>query len=92
MKYNVGDLVLIKDFEYKSRPRPRLLPRPRLPPRLRPRPELFNSFGIVTQAIKHSDIFEKGSTKNDNCYVWFSQIDGTEYCFCEDEVIGEIVK
>jgi hypothetical protein len=86
MKYQVGDLFLLKHCEFKRRLRLRHRLRPHLSR------ELFNSVGIVTQAIKHSDIFEKGSTKNDNCYVWFSQIDGTEYCFFEDEVDGEVIK
>jgi hypothetical protein len=95
MKYSVGDLLLIKDIEYNAQfqLRPRLRHR-----RIRPRPcdylrhELFNSYGIVTEAIKHSDLFEKGSTEKDNGYVWFSQIDSKEYYFYEDEVIGEVVE
>jgi hypothetical protein len=86
MKYSVGDLLLIKDCEYKSR----LLLRPHLRPHLRP--ELFNSYGIITKAIKHSDAWEGESTNSDNVYVWFSQIDGREYTFCENEVTGEVVK
>jgi len=88
MKYKVGDLLLIKDSQYKpvsrSHHRPRLL--------LRLRPELFNSFGIITKAIKHSDAWEGFSTNSDNIYVWFSQLDGKEYSFCENEVIGEVIK
>jgi hypothetical protein len=95
MKYSVGDLLLIKDIEYNAQfqLRPRLRHR-----RIRPRPcdylrhELFNSYGIVTEAIKHSDLFEKGSTEKDNGYVWFSQIDSKEHFFYEDEVIGEVVE
>jgi hypothetical protein len=92
MKYQVGDLLLIKDCEYKPRPRPR--PRPLLLPHLLllPRPELFNSYGIITKAIKHSDVWEGESTSDKNFYVWFSQVDCKEYFFCEDEVIGEVVE
>ena len=78
MKYKVGDLLLVKHCEYKHR--------------LRPRPELFNSYGIVTEAIKHSDAWEGESTNSDNTYVWFSQIDSKEYYFYEDEVTGEVIK
>lgn len=87
MKYNVGDLVLIKDCAYCLR-------QPRLNFRLG-NPiarHLFNSFGIVTKAIKHSDAWEGESTSDSNVYVWFSQLDGKEYYFCEDEVTGEVVK
>ena len=95
MKYSVGDLLLIKDIEYNAQfqLRPRLRHR-----RIRPRPcdylrhELFNSYGIVTEAIKHSDALVDESTNGDNVYVWFSQIDGKEYCFYEDEVIAEVIK
>jgi hypothetical protein len=94
MKYKVGDLLLIKDFEYKSRLH--LHPRHRLPLHLRDRvpyyPELFNSYGIITKAINHSDAWKGETTSDDNVYVWFSQIDGREYCFCENEVIGEVIK
>ena len=85
MKYSVGDLLLIKYCEFKPCPRPGLFPR------LYDYPELFNSFGIVTEAIKHSDAWEGQSTNRDNVYVWYSQIDGKEYCFFEDEVTGEII-
>ena len=103
MKYNVGDLLLVKHYEYKLRsclhprlrlllhPRLRLLLHPLLHLHLRLRPELFNSYGIVTQTIKHSDVWEGESTNGDNTYVWFSQLDGKEYYFCEDEVTGEII-
>ena len=88
MKYSVGDLLLVKYCEFKPRLHPDLLPDLRQWPRL----ELYNSFGIVTEAIKHSDAWEGGSTSDDdNVYIWYSQIDGKEYYFCEDEVTGEII-
>ena len=87
MKYNVGDLLLVKHCEYKHRIRPRL----RL--RLYYCREMFNSFGIVTEAIKHSDAWQGETTSDDdNVYVWFSQLDGKEYYFYEDEVTGEVIK
>ena len=92
MKYNVGDLLLVKHCEYKPRPLLRPLLRPLRHPRQHPRLELYNSYGIVTGAIKHSDAWEGQSTNSDNTYVWFSQIDGKEYYFCEDEVTGEVVE
>ena len=88
MKYNVGDVLFMKKFEYKGRFHP--LPRPR--PLPHPLPCLQNTFGIITEVEKHTDIFEKGSTENDNGYIWYSQIDGKEYYFYEDEVEGEVVK
>ncbi len=77
-KYKVGDLLLIKDI----RPHPPLHPplRPRLPLRL------HNTVGIITEVHKHSDVFRSGSTENDNGYVWYSQVDGREYFFYQDEV------
>ena len=91
MKYNVGDLLLVKHCEYKNRPylRPQLYLCQH--PRLRVFPELFNSCGIVTEVIKHSDAWE-GSSEKDNSYVWYSQIDGKEYYFFEDELTGEVVE
>ena len=91
MKYQVGDLLLIKHCEYKLRPLlrcRRLRPRPSLRPSLR----LMNTFGIITKVEKHSDIFEKGSTENDNCYIWYSRVEGREYNFYEDEVDGEVYR
>ena len=89
MKYSVGDLLLVKNCEYKPHPLLRLRPRPRLYYCR----EMFNSFGIVTEAIKHSDAWQGETTSDDdNVYVWFSQIDGKEYFFCEDEVTGEVVE
>jgi hypothetical protein len=87
MKYQVGDLVLVKDCKYK----PRLHLRHHLLPRLRLRPALFNSFGIVIRAIKHSDTWRGDSTGDNNVYVWYSQVDSKEYSFYEDEVDGEII-
>ena len=92
MKYNVGDLVLVKECIYKPRLhlRPRLDLRPRLCDYLHH--ELHNSYGIVTQAVKHSDAWEGESANDYNTYAWFSQIDGKECYFYEDEVTGEVVE
>jgi hypothetical protein len=88
MKYRVGDLVVYeRNVNIKVtftlalaqlRLRPRLLPFPRL--------HLQNTFGIITEVEKHTDIFEKGSTENDNGYIWYSQIDAKTYWFCENEL------
>ena len=88
MKYQVGDLVLIKNIN------PHLLLRPRLHPRLHPRPRLLllNTYGIIIEVEKHTDIFEKDSTEKDNGYTWFSQVDQMEYYFYEEELEGEVVK
>ena len=72
MKYKVGDLLLIKDI----RLHPRLRPRLRLHRRLRLHPRLHNTLGIITEVEKHTDLFEKDSTENDNGYIWYSQVDG----------------
>lgn len=90
MKYQVGDLILIKNIDPLLRPR--LHPRPLLRPRYRPHPRLQNTYGIITATEKHTDIFEKDSTENDNGYIWYSQVDQSEYYFYEDEVEGEVVK
>ena len=91
MKYNVGDLLLVKECIYKPRlHRLRLRLHPHL--HLRLHPELFNSYGIVTEATKHSDAWQDETTSDDNIYIWFSQIDGKEYYFYENEVTGEVVE
>jgi hypothetical protein len=90
MKYEVGDALFVKKCEYKSR----FLLLLRLGPRL-PLPlhlHLHNTVGIITEVEKHSDIFEKDSTENDNGYIWYSQVDGREYYFYQDEVECEVFK
>jgi hypothetical protein len=96
MKYQVGDLVLVKHCEYKPRflgflhslihPRPVPIPLPR------PHLHLQNTYGIITKREKHSDVFKSDSTENDNAYFWYSQVDGKEYYFYQDEVEGEIIE
>jgi len=86
MKYQVGDLLLVTFCEFMPCPRPGLFPR------LYNHYDLFNSFGMITQAIKHSDLWEGESTSHNNVYIWFSQLDGAEYYFCENEVTGEVIK
>ena len=81
MKYKVGDLVLLKDIYSRFRPRPR--PHPHL--------RLNNTFGIITEVEKHTDLFGNDSTENDNGYIWYSQVDGKEYYFYQDEVDGEVI-
>jgi len=92
MKYRVGDVLFMKKCEYKGRLH--LLPLPLSLPRFRPLSllRLQNTFGIITEVEKHTDIFEKGSTENDNGYIWYSQVDGKEYHFYENEVEGEVIK
>jgi hypothetical protein len=87
-KYKVGDLLLIKDIRLRPplRPPVRLRPRPPLPLRL------HNTVGIITEVHKHSDVFRSGSTENDNGYVWYSQVDGREYWFYEDEAECGVLK
>ena len=98
MKYQVGDLILIKNISplLLLRPHLRLRPRPLPRLRLRPHPRLRlrfqNTYGIITAFEKHTDIFEKDSTEKDNGYVWFSQVEQKEYYFYEDELDGEVIK
>ncbi len=96
MKYKIGDLLLVKDIHLRLRPYPRLHPRPLLRPRVRPGTlpllRLHNTFGIITEVEKHSDIFEYGSTEDDNGYVWYSQMDNKEYYFYQDEIDGEVIE
>jgi hypothetical protein len=87
MKYKVGDLLFVKKCDYEPRHRPR--PHPHLRPR--PLPHLHNTIGIITEVEKHSDIFEKDSTENDNGYIWYSQVDGRKYYFYEDEAECEVI-
>ena len=97
MKYKVGDLILVKDIRHRLRhhlrPRRHFRLRPRLLLRLHLRLHLhlYNTIGIITEVEKHSDIFEKHSTENDNGYIWYSQVDGREYYFYEDEVECEVI-
>jgi hypothetical protein len=87
MKYDVGDLVLIKDCKYKY-----LAPyglRRRFP---NFHSKLLNSCGIITQIIDHTSYLEKGETIDNNIYIWFSQLDCIEYFFYENQVTGEIMK
>jgi hypothetical protein len=55
-------------------------------------PRLHNTIGIITEVEKHTDLFEKDSTENDNRYIWYSQVDGREYRFFEDEAECEVIK
>jgi hypothetical protein len=96
MKYQVGDLVLLKGIvlqpramvvhhiRYASKLSIRLHPRLLL--------RLNNTYGVITKVEKHSDIFKKRSTEKDNGYSLFSQIEQKEYYFYEDEVEGEVIK
>ena len=94
MKYQTGDLVLVKEINFHPRPLLRLHPRPHPHPHplLHPRPRLSNTYGIITKTEKHTDIFQKDSTEADNGYVWYSQVDRQEYYFYENEIVGEVVK
>jgi hypothetical protein len=61
----------------------------RLP--LPPNINIQNTFGVITATYKHSDLFQKGSTETDNCYMWLSQIDGKEYNLFESEIVAEVM-
>jgi len=87
MKYQVGDVVLIKDINFYFC----LYLRPRVRSRPGPRSHLKNTLGIITEVEKYNELFEKSSTENDNGYIWFAQVDGKEYYFYEDEVDCEVI-
>jgi len=83
MKYNVGDLVLVKECGCK--PRLRLRPH-HLLLRLELDPHLKNTYGVITEVFNHSDVWETDSTEDDNVYFWYSQVDAKTYWFCENEL------
>ena len=90
MKYQVGDLILIKNIDPRPRPllRLRLHPHLYLHPRLHLRfqPHLKNIYGVITETINHKDAWEGESTEGDNIYFWYSQVDAKTYWFCENEL------
>ena len=88
MKFQTGDLILLKECKYIYRPRlpPRPLPRLLLHVRLELDPHLKNTYGVITEVINHRDAWEGDSTADDNIYFWYSQVDAKTYCFYEDEL------
>lgn len=98
MKYNVGDLIFIKNIDPRPRPPLRLRLRRRTTDhcrhriRLRPRldldvfPHLKNTYGVIIEVINHSDAWEGQSAEDDNVYFWYSQVDAKTYWFCENEL------
>jgi membrane-anchored protein YejM (alkaline phosphatase superfamily) len=87
MKYQVGDLLLVKDCAYRLR-RPRF----NFPLYYPISRHLFNTFGIITKINNHNDVWENKSSEKDNVYFWFSQTECREYYFIEEEMIGEVYK
>ena len=79
MKYKVGDLLLIKHC--RSNPFQHIKDYKHFYHNA----VLLNTFGIIT-AVEFS------TSLKINGYVWYSQVDGREYYFYEDEVIGEVIK
>jgi hypothetical protein len=92
MKFQVGDLVLVKECQYKSHPRLRLRLQPHLDLRLQP--HLKNTYGVITEVINHRDAWKDGrSTEEHNVYLWYSQVDAKTYYFCQNELTEyEVVK
>jgi hypothetical protein len=86
MKFQVGDLVLVKECRYKPRPYLRLHPHLRLHLHLRLDLDLHlkNTYGVITEAISHRDAWERDSTEDDNVYFWYSQVDAKTYYFCQN--------
>jgi hypothetical protein len=97
MKFQVGDLVFIKECRYKSRPRPHLrlllLPPPHLRLDLKLDLHLKNTYGVITEVFNHRDAWEGDSTEDDNVYFWYSQVDAKTYYFCQNDLTKyEVVK
>jgi hypothetical protein len=99
MSIKVGDLVLLKECQYK--PHLHLHRHRHLRLRLRLRlhldldyyPHLKNTYGVITEVISRRDAWQGESTEDDNIYVWYSQVDAKTYWFCEDELTQyEVVK
>lgn len=88
MKYQVGDLVLVKQCVWK----PRLKARIARGRKSTPPPHICGTLGIITAVEKHSQLFMEVSTEDDNGYFWYSQVDQKEYYFYENEVEGEVIK
>jgi hypothetical protein len=88
MKYEVGDLVFIKECKYKSRFRLTSDFRLRAPSLdIQRYPHLKNTYGIIIETINHQDIWRGNkSTQDDNIYLWYSQVDAKTYHFCENEL------
>ena len=80
MKYNVGDLVFI--IHCRTNPFQHINGYKHF----YYNDALRNTFGIIT-AVDQIRAIEKN-----NVCIWYSQVDGTEYCFYEDEVIAEVIK
>jgi hypothetical protein len=91
MKFQVGDLVLVKECRYETRPHLPPLPRIHfcLPRRLDLRyvyPLLKNTYGVITEAFNHRDAWEGDSTEDDNLYFWYSQVSAKTYYFCQNDL------
>ena len=87
MKFQVGDLVLVKECKHKSRFPLRRGRRP-LPLRLDLDyyPHLKNTYGVITEEFNHRDAWEGDSTEEHNIYFWYSQVSAKTYYFCQNEL------
>ena len=93
MKFQVGDLVLMKECRFKSRLRLHLRLHLRLRLVLDYYPHLKNTYGVITEAISHRDAWQEDSTEDDNVYFWYSQVGAKTYYFCQSELTEyEVVK
>jgi hypothetical protein len=92
MKYQVGDLVLVKECQYKPRLHPHLRLRLHLRSRRGPRleldlyPHLKNTYGVITEVFNHRDAWRGKSTEDDNVYFWYSQVDAETYWFFQNDL------
>lgn len=91
LKYDVGDVLFVKQYKYNHRIH-LLCRHPILRLRLPHNVIIENTLGIITAVVKHSELFQSGSTETDNCYVWLSQNYRKQYNFFESEVECEVVK
>ena len=86
MKYSVGDLVFvihsrINPFEHINGYK-----------HFYYNDALRNTFGIITEVGIITAVDQMRAFEKNNVCIWYSQVDGTEYCFYEDEVIAEVIK
>jgi hypothetical protein len=86
MKFQTGDLVLVKECKYKYR----LWPRPHVRLRLRLDLDYYlhlkNTYGVITEEFNHKDVWQGDSTEDHNIYVWYSQVDAKTYWFCQSDL------
>ena len=98
MKFQVGDLLFIKDCKFVKHncaiasPIGFMEQSPAAGRRQRLcwEYDIYDFFGIITKVIKHMDAWSNRSTPHDDVYILYSQLDGKESYFFADEVTVEL--